>query len=103
MELTIGGTVIGPLPEARFRRGFAQVHPGEVLVMCTDGILERRDKTGEFFGVDRVRAIVRELQDRARPGDPRPALRGRVRLGRRPAVGGRRDDRRRQAVDGPRA
>jgi len=64
MELTIGGTVIGPLPEARFRRGFARVHPGEVLLMLTDGILERRDKAGEFFGVDRVREIVRELQAR---------------------------------------
>jgi sigma-B regulation protein RsbU (phosphoserine phosphatase) len=64
MELTIGGTVIGPLPEARFRRGFARVHPGEVLLMLTDGILERRDKAGEFFGEDRVRAIVRELQAR---------------------------------------
>jgi len=63
MELTIGGTVIGPLPEARFRRGFARVHPGEVLLMLTDGILERRDRAGEFFGLDRVRAIVRELQD----------------------------------------
>ncbi|HEX9186542.1 MAG TPA: PP2C family protein-serine/threonine phosphatase [Vicinamibacteria bacterium] len=62
LELTIGGTVIGPLPEARFRRGFARVHPGEVLLMLTDGILERRDKAGEFFGLDRVRAIVRERQ-----------------------------------------
>ena len=87
MELTIGGTVIGPLPEARFRRGFARVHPGEVLLMLTDGILERRDKAGEFFGVDRVRAIVRELQDRPAPGHPRPALRGRVRLGRRAGPG----------------
>jgi sigma-B regulation protein RsbU (phosphoserine phosphatase) len=64
MELSIGGTVIGPLPEARFRRGFARVHPGDVLLMLTDGIFERHDKAGEFFGVDRVRAIVRELQDR---------------------------------------
>jgi len=65
VELSIGGTVIGPLPEARFRRGFAKVHPGEILLMLTDGILERRDKAGEFFGVDRVREIVREMQDRS--------------------------------------
>ena len=57
--------MIGPLPEARFRRGFARVHPGEVLLMLTDGILERRDKAGEFFGLDRVRAIVRENQEGA--------------------------------------
>jgi sigma-B regulation protein RsbU (phosphoserine phosphatase) len=62
LELTVGGTVIGPLPEARFRRGFARIHPGEVLLMLTDGILERRDKAGEFFGLDRVRAVVRERQ-----------------------------------------
>jgi len=62
LELTVGGTVIGPLPEARFRRGFARFHPGEVLLLLTDGILERRDKAGEFFGLDRVRAIVRERQ-----------------------------------------
>jgi sigma-B regulation protein RsbU (phosphoserine phosphatase) len=62
LALTTGGTVIGPLPEAQFRRGFARVHPGEVLLMLTDGILERRDRAGEFFGLDRVRAIVREGQ-----------------------------------------
>ncbi len=62
MELTVGGTVIGPLPETRFRRGFARVRPGELLVLCTDGILERRDPAGEFFGVDRLRSLVREMQ-----------------------------------------
>jgi sigma-B regulation protein RsbU (phosphoserine phosphatase) len=62
LELDVGGTVIGPLPEVRFRRGFARVRPGEVLVMCTDGILERRDAAGEFFGVDRLRSAVRETQ-----------------------------------------
>jgi sigma-B regulation protein RsbU (phosphoserine phosphatase) len=64
LELSTGGTVIGPLPEARFHRGFARVKPGEVLLMLTDGIIERRDKAGEFFGLDRVRAIVREMQAR---------------------------------------
>jgi len=39
--------------------------------MLTDGILERSNKAGEFFGLDRVRAIVREMQP-ARPGHPRP-------------------------------
>ena len=103
MELSIGGTVIGPLPEARFRRGFARVHPGEVLLMLTDGILERRDKAGEFFGVDRVRGDRARAAVAAGPGHPRPALRGRVRLGRGPALGGRRDDRRREAGrDAPR-
>ena len=67
LELSMGGTVIGPLPEARFQRGFAHIRPGEVLLMLTDGILERRDKAGEFFGLDRVRTIVREAQNGTAP------------------------------------
>jgi sigma-B regulation protein RsbU (phosphoserine phosphatase) len=60
LELATGGTVVGPLPEARFRHGHARLQPGDVLVMCTDGILERRDPHGEFFGEQRLRATVRE-------------------------------------------
>ncbi|HVQ27988.1 MAG TPA: PP2C family protein-serine/threonine phosphatase [Vicinamibacteria bacterium] len=63
MELATGGTVIGPLPEAQFRRGFARVRPGEVLVLCTDGILERRDAKGEFFGTEGLSAVVRQNMD----------------------------------------
>jgi len=62
LELATGGSVIGPLPEARFQRGFARVRPGEVLVAVTDGILERRDGKGEFFGLDRLKRLVRDNQ-----------------------------------------
>ena len=63
-ELVIGGTVIGPLPEARFRRGIAYLEMGDVLVLTTDGILERRRPGGDFFGQAGVEAAVR---DRDRP------------------------------------
>ena len=56
--LSTGGTVIGPLPDARFRRGYARLEPGAILVLCTDGILERRDSKGEFFGEERLRQLV---------------------------------------------
>ena len=58
MPLTTGGTVIGPLPEARFKRGFAHVDRGALLLLCTDGILERRSTSGEFFGEERLRSLV---------------------------------------------
>ncbi len=67
LELSNGGTVIGPLPEARFRRGFARLHAGEVLLLLTDGILERRDRRGEFFGDERVRELVRQHQAQPAP------------------------------------
>jgi sigma-B regulation protein RsbU (phosphoserine phosphatase) len=62
-ELATGGTVIGPLPEARFRRGFARLEPGELLVLCTDGVLERRDRQNEFFGTAGVSRVVREAAE----------------------------------------
>ena len=57
-ELSTGGTVIGPLPEVRFRHGSCRLDPGDLLVMYTDGILERRNRQGEFFGEERLRAAV---------------------------------------------
>ena len=66
-ELDVGGTVVGPLPEVRFRRGFARIRPGEVLVLCTDGILERPDPAGEFFGTERLRQIVLDNRGASAP------------------------------------
>jgi sigma-B regulation protein RsbU (phosphoserine phosphatase) len=62
-ELSTGGTVIGPLPEADFRRGYTRIAPGGILVMCTDGILERRNALGDFFGEDGLKAVVRANAD----------------------------------------
>jgi phosphoserine phosphatase RsbU/P len=62
MELATGGTVIGPLAETRFRQGLARMDAGDVLVLCTDGILERRNRAGEFFDQARLQAVVREAQ-----------------------------------------
>lgn len=58
-RLTVGGTVIGPLPEVRFKRGLATLSAGACLVMCTDGILERRNAADEFYGESRLIETVR--------------------------------------------
>ena len=55
--------MVGPLPEVRFHRGVARLEPGDLLVMCTDGILERRGADGAFFGEERLRALVRARAD----------------------------------------
>ncbi len=62
-ELRRGGTVIGPVAEARFQRGIVKMAPGAVLVLTTDGILERRGARGEF-GDEGVQAVVVENRDR---------------------------------------
>jgi sigma-B regulation protein RsbU (phosphoserine phosphatase) len=58
-ELSDGGTVIGPLPHVKFRRGLAHLEPGDVLVMYTDGIMERSNEAGDFFGRERLEPVVR--------------------------------------------
>jgi sigma-B regulation protein RsbU (phosphoserine phosphatase) len=56
-ELRRGGTVIGPVAEARFQRGMAKLAPGGVIILCTDGIVERRGARGEF-GIEGVQEVV---------------------------------------------
>jgi sigma-B regulation protein RsbU (phosphoserine phosphatase) len=59
-HLSVGGTVIGPLPQVRFRRGFATIPPGGTLVLATDGLIERRDRASEFFGSAGIEAVARK-------------------------------------------
>ena len=73
-ELKTCGPVLGPLPDAVYRRGYLTLRPGEILVLFTDGVTERHDPRstpatgavagqveGEFeeFGRDRlVQAVI---------------------------------------------
>jgi serine phosphatase RsbU (regulator of sigma subunit) len=40
-ELQTSGPVLGPLPDAVYRRCYMTLRPGEMLIMFTDGVLER--------------------------------------------------------------
>ncbi len=66
----IGEAEIG-LPLGVFDRPYEEVHlrlkPGDSLVIYTDGITEARDPKGDFYGIDRLRAVVQ-----AGPGDAAP-------------------------------
>jgi len=64
--LTVGGTILGPIADTTFRRGFAFLDVGDILVLYTDGLVEREDPKGEPFGNDRLIELVkRERQERA--------------------------------------
>ncbi len=58
IELRMGGAVIGPLPEAYFRRGFVRLDPGDRLVSFTDGVVERKGPDSAYFGEERLRNLV---------------------------------------------
>ena len=48
-ELKVCGPVLGPLPDAIYRRAYLTMKPGETLIIFTDGVTERVDPEG---GVD---------------------------------------------------
>jgi sigma-B regulation protein RsbU (phosphoserine phosphatase) len=60
-----GGMVLGPSPDASYRRGFAQLKPGDVLVLYTDGITEcHHHQTDEEFGLARLQRLVARHAER---------------------------------------
>jgi sigma-B regulation protein RsbU (phosphoserine phosphatase) len=65
-ELSVGGTILGPIPDAHYKRGFVHVDRGSTLVLYTDGITEAKNPAGDEFGVEGILKLVK-------PGDLRPS------------------------------
>jgi phosphoserine phosphatase RsbU/P len=63
-----GGTVVGLFPTADYRRGTAVFGPGDVMVCCTDGILEASNVNEEEFGRARLVACIRAHQEKSAQG-----------------------------------
>ncbi len=57
-QLDKGGLVIGLFPHAEYERGSVKLAPGDVLVCCTDGILEAENSQHDEFGHERLAAAV---------------------------------------------
>ena len=58
LELTRGGTVLGPNPDALYERGYVDLLQGSVFLAYTDGITESLNTAGESFGTERLREIL---------------------------------------------
>ncbi|MGD0693886.1 MAG: GAF domain-containing SpoIIE family protein phosphatase [Terriglobia bacterium] len=68
VALTQGGMVIGLFEEAAYDRGKEQLLPGDVLVLCTDGITESMDAEHDEYGAERLIERVRENADQPATG-----------------------------------
>ena len=64
-NLEDGGTVIGLFLATEYQRGSAKLKAGDILVCCTDGILEANNEADEEFGTERLAASV--YQHRNKP------------------------------------
>lgn len=70
-ELQTSGPVLGPLPDAVYRRCYMTLRPGEVLVLVTDGVLERNapgeeaddEHEGVEFGRENLVRVCKEHRD----------------------------------------
>jgi sigma-B regulation protein RsbU (phosphoserine phosphatase) len=60
MRLMPTGPAVGLLPDAQFHVQQAQLDPGDLLFMYTDGVTEARNPQGEMFGESRLAALREE-------------------------------------------
>jgi sigma-B regulation protein RsbU (phosphoserine phosphatase) len=54
-----GGPVLGPTPDATYKRGFVKFEPGDLICMYTDGIIEAHDRLEREFGIERLVRVVK--------------------------------------------
>ncbi|MGH9873477.1 MAG: PP2C family protein-serine/threonine phosphatase [Pyrinomonadaceae bacterium] len=60
--LSEGGPLLGVIPGASFAKGFADLHAGDLLLVCSDGILESANEDDEEFGSARLEAQLRSAR-----------------------------------------
>lgn len=58
-SLSDGGPLLGAVPRAQFARGQAELRPGDLLFVCSDGILESLNNEDQEFGYERLEAQLR--------------------------------------------
>ena len=64
ISLTEGGVVIGLFENPSYQRGQVKLLSGDVVVLCTDGIMESMNAMNEEYGTERLARKVLEVSDR---------------------------------------
>ena len=67
-QLAAGGLPLGIMANADFREGKTKLHPGDVLVIYSDGVSEAVNPTGEEFGPTRLYETVSRNLDASAAG-----------------------------------
>jgi len=62
-SLSEGGPLLGVVPAASFAQGSVQLRPGEMLLICSDGILESFNESDQEFGAKRLEAELRSARN----------------------------------------
>lgn len=59
------GLVLGALPEIELKRSFSKLGTGDILLLYTDGIIEKTSRAGEEFGTRRIVDVLKESESKA--------------------------------------
>jgi sigma-B regulation protein RsbU (phosphoserine phosphatase) len=62
-DLPATGITLGFLPDIPLYRSYVHMKPGAILVLYTDGIIERANARDEQYGIERLKAYVKESRD----------------------------------------
>jgi hypothetical protein len=62
-ELESTGLVFGALPEIDLRRSYIEIYPDSVLVLFSDGIVERQNTVGEEFRLALLKDVIIKNSD----------------------------------------
>lgn len=60
-----GGPVLGPTPDATYKRGYVRLDPGDLLCMYSDGIVEAHNKHDQEFSLERLQRVVKQNRNRS--------------------------------------
>jgi serine phosphatase RsbU (regulator of sigma subunit) len=63
-RLSLGGLPIGLIGDARYGEGRCVLREGDLLALCTDGVIEAPDAEEQEFGEERLLRILTENRDR---------------------------------------
>jgi sigma-B regulation protein RsbU (phosphoserine phosphatase) len=63
-ELRLGSMALGFFAEASFSEQTLRLSEGDALVVVSDGVVEAMNAAGDFFGDERLRAVLRETAGR---------------------------------------
>ena len=61
-EVIENGLMLGLFPGAAYTARAADLEPGDRFLLYTDGVLEAANEAGDFFGVERVKAVLGETR-----------------------------------------
>jgi sigma-B regulation protein RsbU (phosphoserine phosphatase) len=55
----VGNLPLGMFPETRYENRVVKLEPGDIVLMYTDGLIDAANQSGENFGEDRLRAVLK--------------------------------------------